>query len=78
MDLSRNLWFFSWSISFFSVDNSPPSHTDNLKINFLVLGERPADDVNDSTGATDSSFNSSKVNTTFCLKAHSWVSDNFW
>ena len=37
------------SVLFFSVGNSPPSHTDNLKINFLVLGERPTDDVNDST-----------------------------
>ena len=52
---------------------SPPSHTDNLKINFLVLRERPTDDVNDSTGAADSSINSGKVNTTFCLKAHTRV-----
>ena len=65
------------SVLFFSVGNSPPSHTDNLIINFLVLGEWPTDDVNDSTGAADSSINSSKVNTTFCLKAHTRVWDNF-
>ena len=34
------------------VDNSS-SHTNNRSINFLVLGEEPTDNINESIGATE-------------------------
>ena len=35
------------------VDHSLSSHTDSRKNNFLVLGEGPTQDINDSTGAAE-------------------------
>ena len=48
------------------------SHTDNLKNYFLVIGEGPTQDINDSTGSVKkkNSNNFSKVNTKFCLSLH--------
>ena len=41
----------------------------NRKYNFLVLGERPIDGINDNTGAAEKKFsiNFSKAKTKFCL-----------
>ena len=44
---------FSRNSVIFGVDNSSPSHTNNRKNNFLVLGEGPTDGLNDSTGAVE-------------------------
>ena len=38
---------------FFGVDNSSSSHTDNRKNNLFVLGERPTQGINDSTGSAE-------------------------
>ena len=38
------------NVVIFSVHNSSSSHTDNQKNDFFVLGGRPTDGVNDSTG----------------------------
>ena len=40
---------FAWNVEIFVVDNSSSSHTDNRKNDFLVLGERTTDGINDST-----------------------------
>ena len=44
---------FARCVVIFGVDNSSSSHNDNQKNNFLVLGEGPADDINDSTVAAE-------------------------
>ena len=40
-------------IARFGVNNSSPSHTNNKKNNFQVLGEGPTGVINDSTGAAE-------------------------
>ena len=42
---------FARNVSIFGIDNNSSSHTDNQKNNLLVLGERPIDGINESTGA---------------------------
>ena len=42
---------FAGNVAIFGVDNSSSNHTNNGKTNFLVLGERPTDGINESTGA---------------------------
>ena len=51
------------------VDNSSSSHSDNCKINFLILGEGPSYNINGSFGLPGKklSINCSKTNTKFCL-----------
>ena len=53
----KGLWSFGNGFArndvIFVVDNSSSSYTDNRKNNFLVLGERPTDDINNSTGAAE-------------------------
>ena len=72
----KSLWSFgngfARNVAIFVVDNSSSSYTDNWKNNFLALGERPTDDINDSTGAAEKKFkiNFSKANTKFCLSLH--------
>ena len=39
----------------FGIDNNSSSPTDNFKNIFLVLGEEPTDDINDSVGAAEKS-----------------------
>ena len=48
----------------FGVDNSSLSHADNLKNNFLILGEGDTFDVNGSNGAPEKSLNLILVNQT--------------
>ena len=56
----------------FGVDNSSSSHADNLKNNFLVLGEGDTFGINGSFGAPEKklSIHFSKANTKFCLSLH--------
>ena len=63
---------FARIVVIFGVDNNSPSHTDNQKNNFLVLGEGPADSINDSTCASEKEFsiNFIKVKTKFCSSIH--------
>ena len=53
----KDLWSFGngfvRNVVIFVVDNSSSFYTDNRKNNFLVLGERPTDDINNSTGAAE-------------------------
>ena len=45
--------FVARNVVIFGVDNSSSSHTDNWKNNFLVSGEGPTQNINDSTGAAE-------------------------
>ena len=56
----------------FGVDNNSSSHADNLKNNFLVLGEGDSFGINGSFGAPEKKFsiNFSKANTKVCLSWH--------
>ena len=69
----KGLWSFGNGFArndvIFVVDNSSSSYTDNRKNNFLVLGERPTDDINNSTGAAEKKIkiNFTEANTKFCL-----------
>ena len=65
------------NVIIFGVDNSSSFHTENLKNDFLVLGEGDTFGINGSFGApvkkTDINFSKSK--TKFCLTLH-YNSDN--
>ena len=63
---------FARNVIIFGVDNSSSSHTDNLKNDFLVLGEGPTDNINGSIGAAQKKFSIhfSKAKTKFCLSFH--------
>ena len=63
---------FATNVVIFCVNNSSSSHTDNLKNNFLVLGERPTDDINGSVGTAEKKFSTNfiKAKTIFCLSLH--------
>ena len=44
------------NVIIFSVDNSSSSHINNRKNGFIVLGEGPTDDTNDSVDAAERKF----------------------
>ena len=46
----------SRNVVIFGVDNSLSSHIDNRKNNYLVLGERPTDDISGSVGTAEKKF----------------------
>ena len=54
------------------VNNCSSVHTDNCKNNFLVIGEGPSDDINDSIGKAEKIFsiNFTKENTKLSLGFH--------
>ena len=56
----------------FGVDNSSSSHTDNLKNDFLILGEGSTFVINGNFGTSDKKFDISfrKAYTKFCLSLH--------
>ena len=56
----------------FDVDNNLSSHSDNLKNNFLMLGEGPSFGINGSFGSPDKkiSISFSKGNTKFSLSLY--------
>ena len=60
------------SLKFFGVDNRSSSPIDNLKNNFLILGERDPFGINGSFVAPEKRFNInfSKTNTKFGLGLH--------
>ena len=64
--------YYARNVIVFCVDNSSPSHADNLKNNFLVLGEGNTFDINENLGAPEKKFsiNFRKANTKFCLSLH--------
>ena len=63
---------YARNVIIFGVDNSSPSHADNLKNNFLILGEGDNISNNGSFGAPEKklSINFTKLNTKFCLSFH--------
>ena len=63
---------FATNVVIFCVNNSSSSHTDNLKNNFLVLGERPTNDINGSVCTAEKTFSTNfiKGKTIFCLSLH--------
>ena len=75
----------SWSFSddfarngmIFEADNSSSSHTDNLKNDFLILGEGDTFGINSSFGAPENKFciNFTKTKTKLCLSLH-YSADN--
>ena len=68
---------YARNVIIFGVDNNSSSHTDNLKNNFLVLGEGDTFVFNGSFGAPDEKFSISfsKAKTKFCLSLH-YLFDN--
>ena len=62
------------------VDDSLSSHADNLKCNFLMLGEGDTFGINGSFGAPEKKFsiNFSKGNTKFCLSLHYNADNSYW
>ena len=72
----KRLWSFgngfSRNVAIFCVDNSSSFHPDNRNNNFLILGEGPTSDINDSFGSPEKkiSINFSEANTKFCLRFH--------
>ena len=63
---------FASNVVIFGVDNNLSSDSDNRKNNFLILGEGPTFDINDSFGSLEKKFsiNFIKANTKFCLSYH--------
>ena len=63
---------FTWNVIIFVVDNISSIDIDNRKNRFLVLGERSADDINDSAGKAEekNSINFTKANTKLYLSLH--------
>ena len=63
---------FARNITIFGIDNSSLSHTDNLKNDFLILGERDSFGIKRSFGAPGKKINMnfSKSKTKFCLSLH--------
>ena len=45
--------YFARNVIIFGIDNSSSIHVHNRKNGFLVLGEGPADDINDSVGSAN-------------------------
>ena len=58
---------YARNVLIFGIDNSLLSHTDNLKNNFLILGEEDTFGINENFGAPEKKFsiNSSKANQNF-------------
>ena len=73
---SAGLWSFSndtaKNVIIFGVDNISSSHSDNLKNDFLVLGEVPTFGINESFGLPGKNFsiNFRKSITNQCLSFH--------
>ena len=68
--VTRNLCF---TISLIlGVDNSSSFHSDNRKINFLILGKGPTFGINGSLGSPEkkNSINFNETNTKICLSLH--------
>ena len=63
---------FSRCVVIFVVDNTSSFHTNNQKNTFLILGEQPTGDINDSVGAGEKkiSINFNKTKTRFCFSLH--------
>ena len=59
---------FARNVMIFGVDHSSSFHTDNLKNEFLILGERNTFSINGSFGAKEKNIyiNSSKAKTKIC------------
>ena len=68
---------FVRNVIIFEVDNNSSSHTDNLKNDFLILGEGETFGINGSFSAPKKNFNITFSNgkTKFCLSLH-YNSDN--
>ena len=48
---------FAGNVVIFGIGNNSSSHRDNCKNNFLVLGEKPTNDINGSVKAAEKKFN---------------------
>ena len=70
----KSEWIFGLAqdVIVFGVDNSSSSHTDNLKHNFLILGEDPTIGINGRFGASGKKIDIifSRAKTKFCLSLH--------
>ena len=60
------------NVIIFWVDNSSSSHTDNLKNDFLILGEGPTFGINGSFGVSKKrfNFNFTRAKTKICFSLH--------
>ena len=72
----KSLWSFSddfaRNVIIFGIDNSSLSYTDNLKNDFLILGEGNTFGINSSFGVPEKKFsiNFTKAKTKLCLSLH--------
>ena len=64
---------FARNVEIFDADNSPSSHTGNRNNNYLVLGEGPADDINENVGTAQKKI----LNTKFYLSLHYNVDQSY-
>ena len=74
---SESIFGLAKDVIVFGVDNSSSSHTDNLKNNFLILGEDPSFGINGRFGASEKKIDIifSRAKKKFCLSLH-YNSDN--
>ena len=65
----RKGWVEVWQWLCYAIDNRLSSHTDNLKNNYLILGEEDTFGINESFGvsAWKFSLNFSRSNSKVCL-----------
>ena len=61
---------YARNVLIFGIDNSLSSHNDNLKNNFLILGEEDTFGITENFGAPEKKFsiNSSKANQNFAFE----------
>ena len=58
---------YAKNVVVFEVDNILSSHTDNLKNDFIILGDGLTFGINERFGASEKKIKFSKAKTNFCL-----------
>ena len=70
---------FGKNVIIFDVGNRSSSNPENRKNNLLILGERPACNINGRVGSQkkNCSINFTKANTNFCFSLHHNTDDSY-
>ena len=71
---------FGKNVIIFDVGNRSSSNPENHKNNLLILGERPACNINGRVGSQkkkNCSINFTKANTNFCFSLHHNTDDSY-
>ena len=66
---------FARNVIIFGVDSSSPSHTDNLKNDFLILGEGNTFGINGSFGAPEKKMEKKSINLKLVIKMITFLLD---